>query len=48
MDRMLMKRGNYPPPLPKFKHNDNQQIAKVNTSFWGGGEGGGKRLIWGV
>lgn len=29
MDKKLVERGDYPPPLPKFKHNENQQIAKV-------------------
>ncbi|KAF8425207.1 hypothetical protein EV426DRAFT_596724, partial [Tirmania nivea] len=34
MDRKLMARGNYPPPLPKFKHCDNQQISKCHPSVW--------------
>ncbi|KAF8454370.1 hypothetical protein BGX38DRAFT_332303 [Terfezia claveryi] len=34
MDRRLMARGNYPPPLPKFKHDENQQISKCHPSVW--------------
>ncbi|KAF8465339.1 hypothetical protein BDZ91DRAFT_783345 [Kalaharituber pfeilii] len=33
-DKKLMSRGNYPPPLPRFKCNDNQQIAKCHPSVW--------------
>ena len=33
-DKMLMGRGDYPPQLPRFKHEENQQISKCHPSVW--------------
>lgn len=30
LDKRLMATRNYPPTLPKFKHDENQKIAKVS------------------